>query len=206
MDVKATSTMHVVRKEDKHAILREFIEQDIDARRGLPPGCQSSVVYYLIARSPDSPVARAVADFAEKAEQLGIKIQAVFAASGPKAAMHNAKIISCRDTRLIHDPRLLDAHEALLLGDSYAWVGDCMRRDPAQNDAYERFSTACGFTMASVRKAFDQLWNTARPLNSHWLDYARDGQAQPICDDEVIASSAMSSTPDAPLPVPATRH
>jgi hypothetical protein len=32
-------------------------------------------------------------------------------------------------------PRLVEAHEQLVLGPETCWIGDCMQRDPAKCDA-----------------------------------------------------------------------
>lgn len=208
MDAKATSAMHVIKKEDKYSILREFIAQDLDTRRKAPAkDCDTT--YCVIARSPESPVARAVAKHADEARALGISIFVVFAFNGP-----GVKAPACRknndgDTapaRLIQDCRLLDAHEALLLGADAAWVGDCMRRDPAHCDAYERFSTNCTFTAASVRSAFDQLWHGARSFPSSWLTQARSQAPADLSEAELIASSAWSAEVESNLRTPSTRH
>lgn len=209
MGAKSTSAMHVIKKEDKYEILRDFIAQDLDARRKAPLKDGHTTNYYLIARSPESHVARAVADLADEAERLGISIFTVFALTGKQLAAPARKAqegTNVPPARVITDCRLLDAHEALLLGEEAAWVGDCMRRDPALNDAYERFSNNCVFTSQSVKSAFDHLWTNARLVKSNWLPHARNSQHVNASEDELIASSALPVPTDLVIPTPTTRH
>lgn len=210
MDAKATSAMHVIKKEDKHGILREFIAQDLEARRKAPASHSAEQRFCVIARSPDSPVARAVAEFADEIAALGMSICAVFAMSPSQLQKSDAKSADQHHpsaAKLLRDFRLLDAHEALLLGDTAAWIGDCMRRDPVMHDAYERFSTDCEFTSASVRSAFDQLWKSAAPLKCNWPKGGRAPDRHEMANSELIAAPALSTSQDPELPaVPSTRH
>ena len=209
MSEKATSAMHVIKKEDKQSVLRAFIAQDIDARRTAPAAEGTTRTYCLIARSPDSPVARAVAELSDDLADLGISIYAVFATLGANdSAVRRQKETSDLDNvRQVQDQRLLDAHEVLLLDNKSSWIGDCMRRDPARSDAYERFSNNCVFTNASALSAFEQLWNGAQPVKSVWLSMAQ-GQARSVVSDQdlIAKSAAMSPLEDVDIRAPATRH
>jgi len=209
MSETATSAMHVIKKEDKQSVLRAFIAQDIEARRKVPAAEGATRTYCLVARSPDSPVARAVAELSDDLAALGISVYAVFATLGVNgSAVQRQKGNSDLDNvRQVQDQRLLDAHEVLLLDNQSSWIGDCMRRDPTQSDAYERFSNNCTFTNASALSAFEQLWNGARPAKSAWLSADRR-QAQAIEPDQGLITNpaAMSPLEDAGLRAPATRH
>lgn len=209
MSDKATSAMHVIKKEDKQSVLRAFIAQDIEARRKVPAIAGSTPSYYIIARSPNSPVARAVAELSDELAALGISIYAVFATTSSLGSVTSRQHgnSDASNVRQVQDPRLLDAHELLLLDDTSSWVGDCMRRDPSLSDAYERFSNNCAFTNASVRSSFQQIWNGARTVKSTWLtESGRQAQAT-ISDHDVIASSAAMSPFEESAPrAPSTRH
>jgi len=209
MSETATSAMHVIKKEDKHAILSAFIAQDLEARGKDPATAGSSLSFCVIARSPNSPVARAVAELSDELAALGISVYAVFASLGSNGtpAKSQAADTEVNNTRVIQDTRLLDMHEVLLINDSSAWIGDCMRRDPAQSDAYERYSNNCAFTTASARSSFDQLWKGARAVKSAWISQPNK-EAQPvIAEQDFMATSAvLSPLEDNSLRVPATRH
>ena len=66
--------------------------------------------------------------------------------------------------RFVADARLLDAHELLVLGPATAWIGDCMRRDPAKRDAYEFYSEDAPEAARSSARSFDRLWLNGTPL------------------------------------------
>ncbi len=209
MSEKATSAMHVIKKEDKQAVLRAFISQALEARRKVPVSAGLSLNFSVIARSPYSPVARAVAELSDDLAALGISVYAVFASLGSNgsAAKRQDNNSDVNGTRVIQDARLLDVHEVLLLDNNSSWIGDCMRRDPAQCDAYERYSSNCAFTNASVRSSFEQLWNGARPVKSMWLSQPCDEAQTVISDQEFIATSAvMSPLEDISSRAPSTRH
>lgn len=209
MSEKATSAMHVIKKEDKQSVLRAFIAQDIEARRKVPAVAGATPSYYVIARSPDSPVARAVAELSDELTALGISIYAVFATTAVNGATPSRQQDNSDpgNVRQVQDPRLFDAHEVLLLDNTSSWVGDCMRRDPSLSDAYERFSCNCAFTNASARSAFEQLWNGARAVKSNWLSEGGHQAQATISDHDVIASSATLSPIDTFAPrAPSTRH
>ncbi|MCH9765059.1 MAG: hypothetical protein K0U34_03575 [Alphaproteobacteria bacterium] len=210
MDANATSAMHVIKKEDKQSVLRAFISQDLEARRKIGSASVENNDYYVVARSPLSPVARALAELADEMAALGITVHAVFstpADCATRASTAKDQGSEASVNRQIHDTRLLDAHEMLLLGSGAAWVGDCMRRDPATSDAFERYSANCPFTAASVRSSFEQFWNGARPLTLSWLSELGQGATPPVAmDHDVLASSSLNPLTEPALSVPATRH
>ena len=54
------------------------------------------------------------------------------------------------EVRWARKPRLIEAHEQLVLGPETCWIGDSMRREPSKCDAYETFVDACQATAASA--------------------------------------------------------
>lgn len=209
MSEKATSAMHVIKKEDKQSVLRAFIAQDLEARRKDPACPGSDTSFCVIARTPDSPVARALNDMKDEISALGIPVHAVFASLGSKGLETTVQdgTLEINSTRVIQDARLLDVHEVLILDQASAWIGDCMRRDPAQNDAYERFSSDCTFTNTTARSAFEQLWEGARPVKSAWLSQSNRAALAIVSDQQLIATSAsVSPVEDITPRVPSTRH
>ena len=165
MRSNASPRMNVVKKEDKEAMIRDFIVQDLAARASAP--APASACYLLMALSADSPVARALASLANELAGAHITVQAVFARSGPQVKTEAATGLE-RVATLRHAPdvRLLDAHEQLVLGPSKVWVGDCMRRDPAKRDAYECFAEDSSETAVWAKRSFDRVWQRARPIRA----------------------------------------
>ena len=77
-----------------------------------------------------------------------------------------AATLDC-EARLTRDPRLIEAHEQLVLGQRACWTGDSMRRDPAASDAYESFIDDCAKLAAAAHATFERLWSAADPLSEH---------------------------------------
>jgi len=67
---------------------------------------------------------------------------------------------------VVRNPRLIEAHEQLVLGARACWTGDTMRRDPAICDAYERFVEDAPELAAAARLTFERLWAASEPLTA----------------------------------------
>lgn len=155
MRLRASTTMLVVKKEEKEARIRTFIEQDLSARRSVPDSC-GTAEYRLLALSAESPAAKALVSLAPEAGALGIEIRVVYLAEAHSAQQGGA--IPGLHERLASDQRLLDAHEQLLLGGRRVWIGDCMRRDPGRRDGLETYSEECEMTSIWAARTFERLW------------------------------------------------
>ena len=66
--------------------------------------------------------------------------------------------------RWARHPRLIEAHEQLVLGAQTCWIGDCMRRDPAKCDAFESYVEGCGEAAGCALVSFERLWGACEPL------------------------------------------
>jgi hypothetical protein len=153
---------------EKVAKLSAFIASDIDTRtaRGLyaAGGC-----YLLIARSPESPVAVAVRDHADRLTECAIRIRAIFGEvelGQGAATVAAAPFAPPSECRIARDPRLLAAHEQLVLCADRSWTGDSMRREPSKRDAYESFAPACAETATNAARSFEKIWRAAAPLRA----------------------------------------
>jgi hypothetical protein len=74
-----------------------------------------------------------------------------------------AAALDC-EVRQVRNPRLIEAHEQLVLGTYACWTGDTMRRDPATCDAYESFVEDCAWMTAAAGATFERLWADGEPL------------------------------------------
>jgi hypothetical protein len=70
------------------------------------------------------------------------------------------------EIRWAKHPRLIEAHEQLVLGPETCWIGDCMRRDPAKCDAYESYVEGCGEAAGCAAVSFERLWLACQPMLS----------------------------------------
>ncbi len=148
---------------EKVAKISEFIIGDLDARtrHGVPAaGC-----YTVIARSPKSPVAQALRANAARLAAANVSVRAIFCESEPIRADSTTFGLP-GECRVARDPRLLAAHEQLVLAPDRAWIGDCMRREASKRDTYERFSTDSPDVAAMATRSFERLWRGAVPMRS----------------------------------------
>lgn len=166
MRVLSPPQINVVRKEDKEAKLRNFILQDLSARVN-NPAHEAPPVYLMIARSLESPAARALLSLSADAASIGIRYRILLLLEDAVAhGLDNIidKHLARIDARFAVDTRLLDAHELLVLGPTTAWIGDCMRRDPAKRDAYEFYSNEAPEAARSAGRSFERMWKISSPI------------------------------------------
>jgi len=163
-DISA-SGLQVVAKEDKEPRVKAFIEQHIETLEA-KTGTEAAE-YLLVARSPESPVCRALSALAPTLSDLHISVRVIFTAidtgafQGDLAAA--ADLLQIANCRIVCDSRLYEAHEQLVLDAETCWVGDCMRREPAKRDAYECYATTSQETSHAAKSAFAHLWEAGSP-------------------------------------------
>lgn len=154
-------------REEREQRLERFIGRYL---AGIGDGRLDAVL--MIARSAQSPVARALIAMAADLAARGLQARIILAnndASLEMGAGLNAVDALARKVRVIRDPRLLDCHEQLVLGERFVWFGDSMRRDPLQRDAYESFSAEDRVTAQLARSTFERLWQLTLPLSSYTM-------------------------------------
>jgi hypothetical protein len=197
------SRMNIVRKDEKETKLRGFVERFLDARRassavqGADPATSAC---HIVARSSDSPVAKVLVDLLPEFSSQGLSIKAIHALpgdaqlfTGPPSVWAPPRI----ECRRAGDVRLLEAHELLILGPRTAWVGDCMRREPAKGDAYEFYADDCQDMAAAALRSFNRLWAIAKPMRPRIVT------SNPM---PLPVPAALSSLTDLALPVSFSRH
>ena len=164
----------IVRRGEKEMRLGAFIVQGL---QGLSAGRQTSKspaesvgperAILIIARSPHSPVLKSIAALAREIAAARCSVRVIMAKS-ERGGLADAFIavqaagLDC-EVRVVRDPRLIEAHEQLVL-DRACWTGDTMRRDPATCDAYETFVEDCPEMAAAARLTFERLWQDGEPL------------------------------------------
>ena len=182
MRLSALTRMHAVQKEEKEQRLKDFIARNMAARKAAGASTGHSV-YRLVALSPESPVAKALADLSAEASALGIAIEAVFLRPVSDAP---AAFTVCRQ---ISDTRMIDAHEQLVLGPETTWIGDSMRRDPCKRDAFEQFSESCEPTSRRAGRSFDRIWTMAKPVRRSMSHQAKlESTAEDLLDPSLIGT------------------
>ncbi len=181
MRLSASARMHVVFQEEKETRLKQFIQEDLAARKAAGESV-FGVSYRLVARSTDSPAARALLAVADEAAAMGIEIRTLFVQHS--SAMRSAASGQGSVTgawRVISDPRFLEAHEQLVLSDKKVWIGDCMRRDASRRDAYESYCDGRDSRSLWAARSFEHMWVAAAPGQSRRRNEGRPSRGLHRC-------------------------
>ncbi len=187
-----TSGLQVIKKEEKEPRVTAFIKDHLTRRRRA--GGTEPAEYLLIARSPSSPVCRAIKNLAATLEKHNITVRAVFTTLDASAPLSEpgdfGSLLEPADARLVDDVRLFEAHEQLVLDSEICWVGDCMRREPAKRDAYECYSTNSEELALTATKAFANFWELGSPA----------GPTSQLTSPVILESGERANVPSGTLP------
>ena len=156
----------VTRHEEKEQKLQEFVCQHLQGADGGNAGH-----LLIVARSLESPVIKALAGLSHEIAAAGRSARVILAYIDREAMAEEwARTITFpHEIRWAKHPRLIEAHEQLVLGPETCWIGDCMRRDPAKCDAYESYVEGCGEAAGCATVSFERLWLACQPLVSQSL-------------------------------------
>lgn len=200
MSRKIAPFIDIVRLEDKETKLKSFIRTVVEQSAHCDSASHGQTVL-LIARSVESPVAKAVAALVREGTITG-PVKAILALV-PRQEGDNgfsetlSALVGTQGGRVVRDIRLFDAHEQLVLGPAASWVGDCMRRDPMKRDAYECYAADCSKTAGWARTSFDRFWNICEILPDELLQpgvSTVDNACMPLIVDDASTDPARSST------------
>ncbi|MCB1521503.1 MAG: hypothetical protein KDJ37_13125 [Hyphomicrobiaceae bacterium] len=201
MRFDAPPAMRVIKKEHKETQLKAFVGDQVAAQLEAAGENACARVFLLVVRSNESPVIRALASLAPELAGANISLKVVVTpAGGDTTGTWPDELSGLLDCRVILDPRLLDAHEQLWLDPTTAWIGDCMRREPAKRDAYECYAADSRETARFVRTAFMRIWEMAKPIDNPPRSNGEVSAGEQI--DPHLAASAATDTP----PLASTRH
>jgi hypothetical protein len=151
----------VSRHEEKEQRLRQFVEQQIGQT------CEHGHELLVVARSLESPVVKAIASLDQAIAAAGGSVRLILAQVEDEAPCLAGNAMRCKhEIRWARHPRLIEAHEQLVLGPETCWIGDCMRRDPGKCDAYENYVEDCGEAAGCAAVSFERLWFASVPLKS----------------------------------------
>jgi hypothetical protein len=173
MRLRPPLRVSVTRHEEKEQKLQEFIYQHLAVPT---PGAHAGPAFpiMIIARSLDSPVVKAVAGLANEIAAAGLPARMILAQVDRDRLPEEwgRAITFSHEIRWARHPRLIEAHEQLVLGPETCWIGDCMRRDPAKCDAYESYVEGCGEAAGCAAVSFERLWLACQPMVSHTARHA----------------------------------
>lgn len=149
------------RREAKEAEVRSFIEKHACAPSELS---FEGTEFLIVALSTKSPVVCALKSIFENGALPRASTRIILASlpeSDPNDELH---ALAPAEIRWAGNPRLLDAHEQLVIGSTVSWTGDCMRRDPVKLDAFQCFNDTCLEAAGWARVSFERLWQASQPL------------------------------------------
>ena len=157
--------MSVIKRGEKEQKLSAFLGSHF-ARGNNSHAAAHEVL--VIARSIESPVAKALADHAAQIAAGARPVRMILARADRGSipagwSLDEGVRVEC-EIRWASNPRLLEAHEQLVLASDTCWIGDSMRRDPAKCDAYETFIEADAEVAAAARISFERLWAVSQRL------------------------------------------
>ena len=126
----------------------------------------------LIARSPASAPAQALAINLARFQPLSVEVNIIFAQIAPAEALESivrSLGSACRQApehivRWAKNRALLDAHERLTLGRTLCWTGDAMRRSEDSRSAIDRVEDCTPSMLAEANASFAYLWRASKPL------------------------------------------
>jgi hypothetical protein len=198
MRLRPPLRVSVTRHEEKEQKLQEFIFQHL---AGAQHGGDASHATHLliIARSLESPLVKAVAGLTNEITAAGLSARMILAQVDrePLPEEWGRAITFSHEIRWAKHPRLIEAHEQLVLGPETCWIGDCMRRDPAKCDAYESYVEGCGEAAGCAAVSFERLWLASQPLMSQVARRVGGG---------IGPGSPLPIIEAAPQPTAGTRH
>lgn len=163
MQVKIPPRVEAFRQQDREERLVDFIRCELGQlteTKGVP--------FLVVARSGDSPVARAMLCVGARIAELGLAVRVVFSTDDASidafTEIGSATPTFSRELRVIRNPRLLEAHEQLIIGSRSVWFGDALRRDPLKRDAFEHFLAGSEADACAAARAFERLWTATAGL------------------------------------------
>lgn len=163
--------------------------------------CLEQRTVTLIARSPASPPAQALAMNLARFQPLTIEVRIIFAQIAPASAMNTisqALSTACRHSpeaiiRWARNRALLDAHERLTLGSTLCWTGDSMRRSEDSRSAIDRVDDGTPDIIAGACASFLALWGASEPLPAALFARTQPQDAAPAIGDQPVQHLAAGT-------------
>jgi len=161
MSLRPPLRVSVTRHEEKEQSLKDFLLQHMASARDQGAAGPGSDLL-IVARSLESPVIKAITGLADEIAAAHLSVRLILAQVDRD--LNGADWAFLHEIRWAKHPRLIEAHEQLVIDAQTCWIGDCMRRDPAKCDAYESFVEGCGEAAGCAAVSFERLWHASQPL------------------------------------------
>jgi hypothetical protein len=127
----------------------------------------------LVLRSPESDPAKTLVGMKGALAHVGASAKVILAKLDPETGLKQlfaalselAPQSSAQDLiRWMRNPRLLDAHEQAVYGETLSWSGDAIRRDADKRNALALFEEGAPDAARLGRLAFAALWAASAPV------------------------------------------
>lgn len=156
--------------EAREQRLMAFMADGIE-RSSQPEAYAGPATLLAVARSADSPVARALVALRPVLADRRVTVRLVIAEDDALlepfiADSTDPTAGNLFDVRIVRDPRLRDAHEQLVVGRASVWFGDSLRRDIHRRDLFEQFLADVPDVARAAAHGFEQLWLRTEPCHS----------------------------------------
>lgn len=192
MQIKTPALVQASSNSDSERRLIDFIERALAA-----PGVAGTELV-MIAQSASSPVARALLAKADAIAAARVTARIVFSREDESledflGAGRSSAPAFDREIRISRNPRLRDAHEQLVIGETDVWHGDSMRRDLNRRDVLHQFSSGCVVAAEIAKRGFGRMWDRAEATSPCRTDLGLPGDALlPI--ESLLSHGAASRT------------
>jgi hypothetical protein len=158
--------LHHQAPEKFSEILLKYMES-LDARGDFEPRAR---LITLIVRAPSSAVVKAIAGHARFLAGRRVTARLLLARFTPAPLMKEllATLDELGGDEPAHDrirwlkhPRLLDAHEQLVMGTEFCWTGDSLRRSEDRRNTLDIFSIGEPYPARLGAQSFAALWKAS---------------------------------------------
>jgi hypothetical protein len=151
----------------------------------------------LIARSPASAAAKALAINLSRFQPMSVELNIIFAQIAPATDLDffvRALSTACKEgpetiIRWAKNRALLDAHERLTLGRTLCWTGDAMRRSDDARGGIDRVEDCTPAMLSEALGSFTSLWRASKSLPKSL--FSRHG---PLALESAAAQSDIDPT------------
>jgi len=200
--MKSLSSQNVVRCEEKEDRILDFLSYYFELLDDQTYIDNANKSVTLIARSPTSPVARALYAFISETAINEIDVRIIFSQLEPTDTLSNwfelivdpSSLAPRPVIRWAKIPSLMDAHEQLVLGRAMSWSGDSMRREPSKRDAFELFRSACEQSAEYGLRAFNMIWDVSEAVPVRLTKTLVKSTKSPASDEDSSNPGKTSQT------------
>jgi hypothetical protein len=196
-----------MKREVREQRLHDLVERYIAHLAQNQECCPTERSMELIAHSPESPIAEVVAARLPELVSAGVRIRAIFASTEAETAIASW-LANAQFVRWARDPRLLEAHEQLVMGSSRCWSGDAMRRGATKTDLFESLNEGHVEGAALGRQAFEKLVLRTAQIRPRRVTAYVNATPQDRSNVKPVSMDSILPTPDfiTGLPTLFTRH